>query len=84
MSTCAMRFRCAATAFSFSPPIGSTRPRNVISPVIATSPRTGNAGERAHDRRGDRDARGWAVLRRRAGGNVHVQIAIPMELAIDA
>ena len=31
----------AASVFSFSPPIGSTRPRSVISPVIATSARTG-------------------------------------------
>ena len=33
--------RSAASSFSFSPPIGSTRPRSVISPVIATSLRTG-------------------------------------------
>ena len=33
--------RCAARILLFSPPIGSTRPRSVISPVIATSLRTG-------------------------------------------
>ena len=33
--------RWAPSTFSFSPPIGSTRPRSVISPVIATSRRTG-------------------------------------------
>src|SRR5579863_7705651 len=33
--------RCAASSFSFSPPIGSTSPRSVISPVMATSERTG-------------------------------------------
>ena len=33
--------RCAAKSFSFTPPIGSTRPRKVISPVIATFLRTG-------------------------------------------
>ena len=33
--------RCAASSFSFKPPIGSTRPRSVISPVMATSRRTG-------------------------------------------
>ena len=33
--------RWAASAFSFSPPIGSTWPVSVISPVIATSSRTG-------------------------------------------
>ena len=33
--------RCAARTFSFTPPIGSTLPRSVISPVIATSRRVG-------------------------------------------
>ncbi len=33
--------RCAAIIFSLSPPIGSTRPRSVISPVMATFERTG-------------------------------------------
>ena len=33
--------RCAAIIFSLRPPIGSTRPRSVISPVIATFERTG-------------------------------------------
>ena len=32
--------RCAASTFSFSPPMGSTRPRRVTSPVIAISRRT--------------------------------------------
>ena len=36
-----MPTRCAASAFSLSPPIGSTRPRRVISPVMARSLRTG-------------------------------------------
>ena len=34
---CVMPARCAARIFSLRPPIGSTRPRSVISPVIATS-----------------------------------------------
>ncbi|MNC87793.1 hypothetical protein D3C83_35500 [compost metagenome] len=33
--------RCAASTFSLTPPIGSTLPRSVISPVIATSRRVG-------------------------------------------
>ena len=41
ISTVLMPPRPAASNFSFSPPIGSTSPRNVISPVIATSQRTG-------------------------------------------
>ena len=32
--------RCAASAFSFRPPIGRTSPWRVTSPVIATSERT--------------------------------------------
>ena len=41
ISTVLIRPRCAASSFSFSPPITSTSPRSVISPVIATSARTG-------------------------------------------
>ena len=41
MKTVLMPPRAAASSFSFRPPIGSTRPRNVISPVIATSCRIG-------------------------------------------
>src|SRR5215207_1183339 len=33
--------RCAASSFDFSPPMGRTRPRSVISPVMARSRRTG-------------------------------------------
>ena len=33
--------RWAASSFSLRPPIGSTSPRSVISPVMATSQRTG-------------------------------------------
>ena len=33
--------RCAPRTFSFTPPIGRTRPRSVISPVMATSRSTG-------------------------------------------
>ena len=36
-----MPWRCAASNFSFKPPMGSTLPRSVISPVMARSPRTG-------------------------------------------
>ena len=38
-----MPARCAASDFSFTPPIGSTWPVSVTSPVIATSLRTGRA-----------------------------------------
>ena len=33
--------RCAASSFCFTPPIGSTRPFKVTSPVMPTSERTG-------------------------------------------
>ena len=38
--TAANNARSAASAFSFNPPIGSTLPRKVISPVMAISCRT--------------------------------------------
>src|SRR6185437_11748071 len=41
MSTVLRPPRNAASSFSLRPPIGSTRPRRLISPVIATSLRTG-------------------------------------------
>ena len=40
MSTVVIPPRSAASSFSLRPPIGSTRPRSVTSPVIATSRRT--------------------------------------------
>ena len=41
MMTVRIPLRLAAMVFSFSPPMGSTRPRSVTSPVMATSLRTG-------------------------------------------
>ena len=41
ISTVRIPPRCAASSFSLRPPIGSTSPRSVISPVMATSARTG-------------------------------------------
>ena len=38
--TVVMPLRCAASALSFSPPIGRTWPVSVISPVIASASRT--------------------------------------------
>ena len=40
-STSVTPWRRAASTFSLMPPTGRTRPDRVISPVIATSPRTG-------------------------------------------
>jgi hypothetical protein len=40
-STVVMPPRSAASSFSFTPPIGMTRPRSVISPVMHKSWRTG-------------------------------------------
>ena len=39
-NTVSMPARSAASAFSFTPPIGTTSPRRLISPVIAMSCRT--------------------------------------------
>ena len=41
ISTVVIPPRSAARSFSFRPPMGSTLPRSVTSPVIATSRRTG-------------------------------------------
>ena len=40
-TTVSMPARTAPRIFSFTPPMGRTRPESVISPVIATSCRTG-------------------------------------------
>ena len=55
--------RCAASTFCFTPPIGSTLPWSVTSPVIATSARTGPARQQAGERGGHRDAGRRTVLR---------------------
>lgn len=41
INTLVMLPRFAASSFSVSPPIGNTRPRKVISPVMASCLRTG-------------------------------------------
>src|SRR3712207_7714094 len=60
MKTLVTPARSAASSFSFSPPIGSTRPRSVISPVIATSLRTGmpvSTETRSEERRVGKECR---------------------------
>ena len=79
-----MPARCAASIFSLRPPIGSTRPRSVISPVIATSRRTGIAQQRRDERRCHRDARGRAVLGDGALGEVDVDVDLAVEVALAA
>ena len=68
--------RCAASAFSFRPPIGSTWPVSVISPVIATSSRTRRPVTQRHERGRHRDAGARAVLRGRAGRHVDVDVVL--------
>jgi hypothetical protein len=66
------------------PPIGITRPRSVISPVIATSRRTGifiSALETIDGR--DGHARARAVLRHELG-EVHVHVELAVELLVEA
>jgi hypothetical protein len=69
--------RRAASTFSLMPPTGSTRPRRLISPVIATSLRTARSVEqraRATVYIATPGAR--AVLGRGARGHVHVHIGL--------
>ncbi len=60
--------------------MGRTLPRRVISPVMATSQRTGILRQGADDRGADGDAGGRAVLRNGAFRNVHVNIDIAVEI----
>ena len=75
MITSLTLFRCAATAFSFSPPMRqhAAAQRDLAGHRDVAAQR--DARERADDRRRDRDAGRRSVLRRRAGGNVHVHVA---------
>ena len=61
--------------------MGSTRPRTVISPVMATSPRTGMLVSALADAGRDGDAGRRAVLRNRALGNVQVNVQVAVEIA---
>ncbi len=74
-------WRCAASSFSFKPPMGSTRPRTVISPVMAISARTGMLVSALHDAGGDGDSGRGAVFRNRAFRNVQVNVEVPVEIA---
>ena len=76
--------RCAASSFSFRPPIGRTSPRSVISPVIATSARTGMPVSAETNAVAIADARARAVLGRRAVGHVDVDVALLEDLVLDA
>ena len=64
----------AASTFSFTPPIGSTSPRSVTSPVMATLRFTGRPVSTEMIARGDGDAGGRAVLRNRPCRNVDVDV----------
>ena len=83
--TVVMPARSAASTFSLTPPIGSTRPRRLISPVIAMSLRTGRPVQQRGERDEHRDARARPVLRRRARRHVDVDVATSRAaLGVDA
>ena len=67
---------CAASTFCLTPPIGSTRPCSVTSPVMPTVCLHRPAGEQRGQRRRHGHARARAVLRDRAGRHVHVELAV--------
>jgi DNA mismatch repair protein MutS2 len=79
-----MPARCAARTFSLRPPMGSTRPRSVISPGHRHVVPDADPGEERDERREHRDARARAVLRHRAGGDVDVEVALVEEVLRDA
>ena len=68
--------RCAASTFSRTPPIGSTWPVSVISPVMPTSSETGLLAHERRDRRRHRDSGRRPVLRDRAGRDVDVHVVL--------
>ena len=84
ISTVLMPPRCAASSFSFRPPIGSTSPRSVISPVIATSARTGMPVSADTKAVVIAAPGARAVLGRRAVGHVDVDVALLEQLVLDA
>ena len=75
--------RCAASSFCLTPPIGSTRPFSVTSPVIPTSDAHLASGGHRHQRGDHRHTRRRAVLGHRARGHVHVDPAV-QRLGVDA
>ncbi len=66
--------RCAASDFSRIPPIGSTCPVSVISPVMPTSSATGSSADERGDRRRHRHTGRRPVLRHRSRGHVDVEV----------
>ena len=76
--------RWAASTFCLTPPIGSTRPCSVTSPVMPTSCRTGRPVSSDTSAVGHRDAGRRAVLRDGAGGHVHVELAVGERVGVDA
>jgi pyrroloquinoline quinone biosynthesis protein E len=76
--TVRMPAREAATHFSLMPPTGSTTPRRLISPVMATSAHRALSQQRGQRGR-HRDARARAVLRDGACRHVDVQVGIVVE-----
>ena len=60
--------RWAASTFWRTPPMGSTRPCRVTSPVMPTTERTGHVAEQADQRGGHGDPGRGPVLRDGPGG----------------
>ena len=75
--------RRAANIFSLMPPTGSTFPRSVISPVIATLRLTGVFGQNGYHGHGHGDTGGGAVFGNRPFGNVNVEIVFGKDILFD-
>ena len=70
----------APRAFSLIPPIGSTRPESVTSPVIAEQRLYHASAEERCQRRGHRDARRRPILRNRARWHVDMDVVLLIEV----
>src|SRR5881396_1961525 len=71
--------RCAARTFSFRPPMGSTLPRSVTSPVVSNR----DAGQCGDQRARHGDARRGAVLGDRALRDVNVNVDLLVEVTLE-
>ena len=82
--TLSMPAAWAARAFSFRPPIGSTCPVSVSSPVIAVSSRTCAPGQQRRQGRRHRDARRGAVLGNRPRRHMDMEVVALEEVRLQA
>ena len=83
ISTVWMPYRLAAMVFSFRPPMGSTRPRRVISPVMAIPALILRSGQSRQQRCSHGNTGGWAVLGHRSLREMDMDVLGLIKIRID-